>query len=144
MIEMPSFTNRRAVSIEWGYCDPAGLLLSRRYFEMFDRSSWLLFAAALGIKPHELANEYGILGIPLVDVHATFLRPVKFGDEIEITSRVAEFRRSSFAIEHQLALDGRPAAEGVETRVWAKRDEVTQKIGAIPIPPEVVARFGTA
>lgn len=111
---------------------------------MFDRSSWLLFKAALGVKPHELAKEFGILGIPLVDVRATFLRPVKFGDEIEITSRIAEFRRSSFAIEHQLVLEGQPAAEGIETRVWAKRDEVTQKIGAIPIPPEVVARFGTA
>ena len=144
MNNMPSFTSSLTVSIEWGYCDPAGLLASRRYFEIFDRSSWLLFEAALGVKPHELGKKYGILGIPLVDVHATFLRPIKFGDTIEITSRVSEFRRSSFAIEHKLTLDGQPASEGIETRVWAKLDAVTQKMGAIPIPPEIMVRFGTA
>ncbi len=140
---MPFFRNRRALSIEWSYCDPSGFMQSYRYFSLFDQASWHLFEAALGLNPHELANEYDIVGMPLIDVHATILKPIKFGDKIEITSRVAEFRRSSFAIEHKLARDGQPAAESIETRLWAKRDEATQKVGAIPIPPQVVARFGT-
>lgn len=141
---MPLLTNRRTLSIDWGYCDPAGLLRGHRCFAMFDHSTWLLFEVALGVKPYELANAYGIVGIPSVDVHATFLRPIRLGEEIEITSRVAELRRSSFIIKHSLALNGQPAVEGVETRLWAKRDDSTQRVGAIPIPPEVVARFEIA
>ena len=139
---MPSFVHRRTISIEWGQCDPLGIMFSRRYFEIFDQSSWLLFEAALGVKPQELGKKYGILGIPLVDARASFQRPVKFGDAIEMTSRISQFRRTSFTIEHIITLDGEPAADGAETRVWAMRDERTQKMTAIPVPAEVVARFG--
>ena len=118
-------------------------MFSRRYFEIFDQSSWLLFEAALGVKPQDLGKIYDILGLPLVDARATFQTPVKFGDSIEITSRIAQFGRTSFTIQHKITLEGEPAAEGVETRVWAKRDEGTQKMTAVPVPAEVVARFGT-
>ena len=138
---MPSFTNCRTFSIEWGYCDPAGLVSSRRYFEFFDESSWLLFEAALGVNPHDLGERYGILGIPLVDVKASFRKPIRFGDEVEIVSHVSEFRRSSFAVKHAILVGGEPAAEGAETRVWAVLDQVTQKIISVPIPPDVMSRF---
>jgi len=140
---MPSFINRRPLTIEWGQCDPAGIVFNSRFFEMFDRSTWVLFEAALGVKPHELAQTYGILGIPLVDVSANFIKPLKFGDEIEVASRVSEFRRSSFNVEHKIRLNGEVAVEGTETRVWAAHDKAIDKIGAIPLPPEVVSRFAT-
>ena len=40
--------NRRAVAIEWGDCDPAGIVFYPRYFAMFDASTAALFAHALG------------------------------------------------------------------------------------------------
>jgi 4-hydroxybenzoyl-CoA thioesterase len=68
---------------------------------------------------------------------------VSFGEHIEIASRVAEFRRSSFDVEHQVLRGGDVAAIGGETRVWAVRNEDDpEKISARPIPPEVIARFG--
>ena len=128
---MASFINRRQLTIEWGQCDPAGIVFNSRFFEMFDTSTWLLFEAALGVKPHELAATFGIMGIPLVDARANFLKPVKFGDVVEIASRVAEFRRSSFDVEHRLSVNGEVAVEGGETRVWAARDkDDPEKIGA--------------
>jgi 4-hydroxybenzoyl-CoA thioesterase len=139
---MTSFVNRRQFMIEWGHCDPAGIVFNSRFFEFFDWGTWTLFEAALGVKPHELGPTYGIMGIPLVDAGARFLAPARFGDVVELTSRVSEFRRSSFDVEHQLLVHGALAVEGKETRVWAARDAADpSKIKSQPIPADVMARF---
>jgi 4-hydroxybenzoyl-CoA thioesterase len=138
-----SFIFRRQLTIEWGQCDPAGIVFNSRFFEMFDTSTWLMFDAALGVKPQDLASVFGIIGIPLVDARANFLKPAKFGDVVEIVSRVSEFRRSSFDVEHKLTIGGTLAVDGGETRVWAARDKTNpEKIGAIAIPAGVIAKFG--
>lgn len=140
---MTSFTFRRQFTIEWGQCDPAGIVFNSRFFEMFDASCWLLFEKALGVKAHEIAGTFGIIGIPLVDARANFLKPAKFGDLVEIASRVTEFRRSSFSVEHRLTVGGELAVDGGETRVWTARSkDDPEKIGGAAIPPEVIARFG--
>ena len=139
---MTSFTYRKQLTIEWGQCDPAGIVFNSRFFEMFDASTWQMFEAALGVKPHELASAFGITGIPLVDVRANFIKAVKFGDIVELTSRVSEFRRSSFDVEHRLSVGGEVAVEGGETRVWASRSkDDPEKIGGAAIPGEVIAKF---
>jgi 4-hydroxybenzoyl-CoA thioesterase len=142
-IGVASFIFRRTLTIEWGHCDPAGIVFNPRFFEMFDASSWLLFEAALGVKPQELATAYGIIGIALVDARANFLKPARFGDTVEIASRVSEFRRSSFDVEHKLSVDGALAVDGQETRVWAVRGKADpEKIATAAIPAEVIAKFG--
>ena len=40
--------NTRKVRIEWGDCDPAGIIFYPRYFEIFDASTSALFERALG------------------------------------------------------------------------------------------------
>jgi 4-hydroxybenzoyl-CoA thioesterase len=140
-----SFTFRRELTVEWGQCDPAGIVFNSRFFEMFDRSTWLMFEAALDVKTHEFTATYDLFGIPLVDARANFLKPAKFGDVIEIASRIAEFRRSSFAVEHRISIGGELAVDGVETRVWAARDkDDPDKIAARAVPAEVIARFNPA
>jgi 4-hydroxybenzoyl-CoA thioesterase len=131
------------LTVEWGHCDPAGIVFNPRFFEFFDTSSWLLFGAALGVKPEDIATTFDIFGIPLVDARAEFRKPARFGDTIEIVSRVSEFRRSSFDVEHRISVSGDLAIEGGETRVWAARDKDNpEKIGAVAIPPEIIAKFG--
>ena len=142
---MASFTFQRQLTIEWGQCDPAGIVFNSRFFEMFDASTWQLFEAALGVKPHELATAFGIMGIPLVDVRANFLKPIRFGDVVGTTSRVSEFRRSSFDVEHRFLVGGELAVEGAETRVWAARSkDDPEKFGGTAIPGDVIAKFGAA
>ena len=139
---MTSFTLCRQLAIEWGHCDPAGIVFNPRFFEFFDASSWLLFEAALGVKAQELATTFDIVGIALVDARANFLKPVKFGDAVEIVSRVSEFRRTSFDVEHRLSVNSALAVEGGESRVWAVRDPSDpDKIKTAPIPAEVIGRF---
>jgi 4-hydroxybenzoyl-CoA thioesterase len=130
------------LTIEWGQCDPAGIVFNPRFFEMLDANSWMLFEAVLGVKPQDLAATYGIVGIALVDARANFLKPAKFGDHVEIASHISEFRRSSFDVEHKIMVGGELAVEGTETRVWAVRNKSDpDKIKALAIPPDVVARF---
>jgi 4-hydroxybenzoyl-CoA thioesterase len=139
---MSKLVSRRHFTIEWGHCDPAGIALNSRFFEFFDWGTWTLFTAALGVNPPDLAASYGIMGIPLVDAGATFIAPARFGDAVELTSRVSEFRRSSFDVAHQLLIGGAVAVEGRETRVWAGRDPGDPSvIRSRPIPSEVMARF---
>ena len=133
---MASFTFRRQLTIEWGQCDPAGIVFNSRFFEMFDTSTWMLFEAALGVKPHELAATFGIIGIPLVDARANFLKPV----EVRRRRRDRLAGRPSSAAPASTSstgssVDGELAVEGGETRVWAARDkDDPDKIGGIAIP----------
>ena len=152
---MALLRSTRQFVVEWGHCDPAGIVFNPRFFEYFDWGTWSLFETALGVKPNEFTSTYGIMGIPLVDAGAKFIGPAKFGDTIALTSWVSAFRRSSFDVTHELRVQGAVhgavqdsvhgalAVEGKETRVWAERDATDpMKIRARPIPPEVIARFG--
>ena len=137
-----TFTYRSTLTIEWGQCDPAGIVFNSRFFEIFDTSTWRMFEAALGVKPQDLAGTFGIIGIPLVDASANFIKPIRFGDTVEIATRVSAFRRSSFDVEHRLSVGGELAVEGGETRVWAARSKDNpEKIGSIAIPADVIAKF---
>ena len=135
-------TNARTVRIEWGDCDPAGIVFYPRFFAMFDTSTTALFERALGMKKSRFIEHYGVIGYPLVDARARFLVPVKFSDDVVIESVVKEFRRASFDMEHRLTKDGVLAVEGFETRVWAARDPSDPaRIRSVPIPEEIIERF---
>ncbi len=137
---MDFITSVRRLTIEWGDCDPVGLVLSVRYFAFFDTSAWLLFERALGVKRWELSETFAILGIPMVSVDAQFALPLGFGDALDIKSRIGRFGRSSFVIMHRMSKDGQLAAECEETRIWAGLDSCG-RIQSRPVPAEVIARF---
>lgn len=138
----PTLVHRRALTIEWGDCDPAGIVFYPRYFAMFDASTAALFQAALGLPKIAWTKKFGMLGIPMVDTRARFSLPSAYGDEVTIESRVTSFRRSAFDVEHRLLkADGAVGVEGFETRVWTARDAATGRMRSAPIPPEVVAAF---
>jgi len=137
-----SYIHRRQLTVEWGQCDPAGIVFNPRFFEMFDVSTWLLIQALLGVRQQDFPAAYDVVGAPLVDARANFLKPARFGDTVEIASRITEVRRTSFDIEHRLTVGGELAVDGGETRVWAVRDAAdADRIRAIAIPAAVVERF---
>ncbi len=139
---MASFTHRRTVRIEWGDCDPAGIVFYPRYFAMFDGATQELFRAALGKPKIEWAKAYGIIGFPMVDTRAKFIIPSRYGDDIIIESRIGEFRRSSFDVAHTVIRPEGIAIEATETRVWAGPDPSRPAgIKGVPIPADVIAAF---
>lgn len=132
----------REIEIEWGDCDPAGIVFFPRYFEYFDASTGRLFETALGMKKVDWTTHYGIVGYPMVDTRAVFKIPSRYGDVVTIETRAAALRRSSFDIEHRILKDGALAVEGFETRVWTGRDpDDPTRIRSVPIPPEVIERL---
>ena len=141
---MTYLSNTRQLTIEWGHCDPAGIVFNSHYFEYFDFSTILLFEKALGMKKIVMMKTFDA-DMPLVDARAKFLLPAQFGDVVEITSQIAEFRRSSFSVQHRISNHGKLAVEGQETRVWVGHDpDDPAKMKSKPIPEEIVSRFKTA
>lgn len=134
-------TARREILVEWGHCDPAGIVFNPRFFEWFDFCSAGLFTH-VGLPKVEMVARYGIVGIPLVDTRARFLKSSKFGDTVVIETRITEFKRTSFAVEHRLMNGGDLAVEGFETRVWAGRDPADPtRLKGLPIPDDIKALF---
>ncbi|HEY4923988.1 MAG TPA: thioesterase family protein [Roseiarcus sp.] len=136
-----SFQFTRKLTVEWGHCDPAGIVFNPRLFEFFDWSTALLLRAALGVDKADMLSAYGVAGIPLVDSRATFLRPSHYGEEIEIISNVTAVGRSSFGIAHKLFNGGALAVEAHEKRVWTVRDAATGCLKSQPMPRDVAIRL---
>ena len=72
-----TFSNVRKVRIEWGDCDPAGIIFYPRYFEIFDASTSALFERALGMTKIRYLKAFDFAGYPLVRTRARFLRPTR-------------------------------------------------------------------
>src|ERR671916_83670 len=83
--------NTRRLVIEWGDCDPAGIVFYPRYFAMFDASTAALFARAFGDEVR-------------IETTVTEFRRASF----DVRHRL-------------LRDDGNLAVEGFETRVWVGR-----------------------
>ena len=69
------FVNTRFVRIEWGDCDPAGIVYYPRYLAFFDASTTALIERALGMTKHQYLKTYDFGGHPLVKTHAKIHRP---------------------------------------------------------------------
>ena len=136
---MTTFSNSRQVRIEWGDCDPAGIIFYPRYFEIFDASTAALFERALGMPKIRQLRHFDFAGYPLVRTRAKFIRPTRFGDDVVVDTTIS-FGRSSFDIEHKLSLSGQACVECSEKRVWVVRDE-TGRLKSHPVPEAVVEKF---
>jgi 4-hydroxybenzoyl-CoA thioesterase len=139
------FSNTRTTRIEWGDCDPAGIIYYVRYFEIFDVSTTMLFERAIGMKKIQYLKAYNFLGHPVAETRAKFRVPTRFGDEVRIETQVVAVGRSSIKLEHRLFLGDALAAEGSETRVWAVRDPGNpERVKSEPIPAEIAERLRKA
>lgn len=133
-------TARRQVEVQWGDCDPAGIVFNPRFFEWFDAATANLFKS-VGLAKRAMRQRFGIVGIPLVETRARFLLPSHWGEVVVIESSITAVRRSSFDVHHRLIRpDGAVGVEGEEARVWAgpHPDDPT-RLKAVPMPEEVMA-----
>ncbi len=132
------------VPIEWGHCDPARIVYYPNYFDWFDHGTRHLFES-VGLTFKAMVDTYGTVGLPLVDARSEFLSPSKFGDFIDITSHVAEWRRKSLVIAHEVMNDGILAVRGREVRIWASpHPDEPGRLQTSAVPEAVKARFAKA
>jgi 4-hydroxybenzoyl-CoA thioesterase len=135
-------TNRETIRIEWGDCDPAGIVYFPRYVEYFDRCTRALFERA-GVFKRDMLKTYGIAGIPVVDMKAQFVIPSRYGEDVIVESCVCKWGNSSFVVRHRLMKGEAMAVECFETRVWVVQvSEDPVKYEGRSIPREVKEQFG--
>jgi 4-hydroxybenzoyl-CoA thioesterase len=130
------FTRTTKVEIQFGDCDPAGIVYYPNYFRFFDNATAALLSAAFAMHKRNWLEHFGIAGIPMFDTGARFIKPSRFGDVVDIRSEITELGRSSFSVKHTLLRDGEIAIEAHEKRVWVVRDEAGG-IRSAPLPEDV-------
>jgi 4-hydroxybenzoyl-CoA thioesterase len=141
LLSKANLTNRKTIQVEWGDCDPAQIVYFPRYFAYFDACTTALFKKA-GLIKRQMLKTYQIVGIPMVDVRASFKAPSRFSDMVVVESEITEWGRSSFCVRHRLFNKNVLAVECFETRVWTALSESDpERIVSKPVPREVIERF---
>ena len=122
--------------VEWGDCDPAGIIFYPRYYHFMD-SVFQEFAAARGFSQRSLREEHGLVGTPLVDTGCRFLSPLTHGDLATVDLSLEHVGGSSIRLGYVFSLAGKVAAQGFEVRVFARERE--GKVEKTAVPPEIRA-----
>ena len=124
------------VRVEFGDCDPAAIVWFPNFFRWIDAASRHFFIEC-GVPPwHELERRIGVIGTPLVDTQARFVKSASYGDVLDIESSVDEWREKSFVQKHRVLRAGELIMECTEVRVFAARRE-GGGIRAVPAPEDV-------
>ncbi len=106
------------VQLQWGECDPAGIIFYPTYFRWFDAATWNMFAEA-GYHAKRMRAEH--LAMPLVAADCQFKHPAEQQDRAEVRSRILRWGGKSFTLGHDVVReDGTLLAQGTETRVWGR------------------------
>lgn len=134
-------SHRHELTVEWGDCDPAGIVYYPACFRWCNRATYRLFLAA-GITRDDTRGGQRKEGTPLVAAECSFRRASQTGEKLSVESHVSRFGRSSFTISHVFRdASGEIAAEGKETRIWARNDGDARSLESVPIPDDVGRRL---
>jgi 4-hydroxybenzoyl-CoA thioesterase len=128
-------------TVNFADCDPARIVFYPRFFEWFDRGTEMLFRH-VGLEWEKMMGQGGWIGVPLLEASASFKRPCRFGDVVEVASWIGEWRGKTFVVEHSISKDGEIAVEGRETRAWTVSvPDRASGMRASAVPPEIIGRF---
>ena len=134
-------SHRHELTVEWGDCNPAGIVYYPACFRWCNRATYRLFLAA-GITRDDPRGGQRKEGTPLVAAECSFRRASQTGEKLSVESHVSRFGRSSFTISHVFRdASGEIAAEGKETRIWARNDGDARSLESVPIPDDVGRRL---
>jgi 4-hydroxybenzoyl-CoA thioesterase len=135
-----SKTHVYRVDVQFGDCDPAGIVFFPNFSRWMDESSFVYFSAC-GLPPwRELERERGIVGTPLLEIHTKFMRPASYGDQLEVHTCIEEWAAKTFRQRHVIKRGDVVLNEGIEVRAFVTRDPADPtRIKAIPIPEDLKA-----
>jgi 4-hydroxybenzoyl-CoA thioesterase len=132
------------VRVEFGDCDPARIVWFPNFFRWIDAASRHFFLQC-GVPPwHETEKTSGLIGTPLVDTHARFVKTASYGDTLDIHTSVAEWRDKSYVQRYRIMRENQDGTvdlimECDEVRIFAAHREDGKGIRAIPIPADIKA-----
>jgi len=138
--KLPTMTRRHVTrfTVEFGDCDPAQIVFYPNFFRWMDAAALHFFRAAGVPSWRDYEARTGILGTPLVDATARFLRPATYGDVIDVEASIVEWRGKSFVMTHVIRRGDTVLVEGREVRVFARRHpDDPARIQAVDVPEDI-------
>lgn len=127
------------VRVEFGDCDPAGIVWFPNFFRWIDAASRHFFAECGVPRWEETAKTIGVIGTPLVNTQSRFVATASYGDTLSIATRVSEWRAKSFVQAYTVARGDTLILECEEVRIFGSKRE-DGSLRALPIP-EGIARL---
>lgn len=127
--------------VEFGDCDPARIVWFPNFFRWIDAASRHFFIEC-GVPPwHQTERTLGVIGTPLVDTHAKFMKTASYGDVLQIHACIAEWRGKSFVQRYRVTRESSEGGTGAadvimecdEVRIFAGRRE-DGSLRALAIP----------
>ena len=140
---MPRTTEFK-VDVQFGDCDPAGIVFFPNFSRWMDAAS-LAFFMQCGVPPwRELVKTRGIVGTPLLEIHTKFHQAATYGELLLVSTWVEEWRSKVFVQMHRIT---RPRAdgndlicEGREIRAFVTRNAAEgDRLRAMPVPEDIQA-----
>ena len=126
------------VRVEFGDCDPARIVWFPNFFRWIDAASRHFFVEC-GVPPwHDTEKSIGLIGTPLVDTQASFIRTASYGDELQIHVSITEWRSKSFVQSYRVMRGEEEIMRCNEVRIFAAAKE-GGGIRALPIPDDIRA-----
>ena len=127
-----------SVCVEFGDCDPAGIVWFPNFFRWIDAASRHFFVSC-GVPPwHETEKTLGVFGTPLVDTHSQFIKTASYGDLLDVQTSVTEWRDKSFVQTYRILRADDLIMECQEVRIFAaRRTDGKNGIRAVPIPESI-------
>ena len=120
-------------------CDGAGIVHFSNYFRYMEEAEHGLWReSGLSIARTDLG-----VGFPRVAASFEYHRPLRFEDEIDIHVRIVSISNRSMKYACTITRDGEAIATGSATIVCVA-EQPDKSIKAVPIPPEIVARFAVS
>ena len=128
------------VDVQFGDCDPAGIVFFPNFSRWMDAAS-LAFFMQCGLPPwRELVKTRGIVGTPLLEINTKFIKAVTYGETITIATHVEEWRDKVFVQLHRVTRGNDLICEGREVRAFVRRDaDNPERLRAIPVPDDIKA-----
>lgn len=124
------------VKVEFGDCDPARIVWFPNFFRWIDAASRNFFVVC-GVPPwHETARTMGVIGTPLVDTQATFIKTASYGDALDIHVSISEWRRQSFVQSYVVMRGTDEIMRCTEVRIFAA-DKEGGGIRAVAVPESI-------
>jgi 4-hydroxybenzoyl-CoA thioesterase len=124
--------------VEFGDCDPAGIVWFPNFFRWIDAASRHFFAECGVPRWEETTETLGVIGTPLVDTHTRFVKAASYGDTLQIAVRITEWREKSFVQTYRVTRGDELILECEEVRIFGAKRE-GGGIRAVAIPPSIRA-----
>jgi 4-hydroxybenzoyl-CoA thioesterase len=138
-------TITHTVRVEFGDCDPAGIVWFPNFFRWIDAASRHFFTQCGVPRWAELEKATGVLGTPLVSITTNFLKTASYGDTLLVHSHIAEWHDKSFVQRYRIVRTRPDGNEDVilecdEVRIFAtRREDGKNGIRAVAVPADIRA-----